>query len=205
MGTSDRLTLTVLTLLASACATAPSALRGATTSPSLIAPDGSQTTLAAVTSSHEATVLVFWSAGCPCVRRYQARVDAIAARYASSRVRVIGLSSNAGEHFTDAQRVAMERGVQIPLYRDEGGAVASLVGARSTPTVAVLDPTGRVRFLGWVDNEREPGDQGREPWLERALDGVLSQRRFVARTPTWGCTITKSLFTPEAKACTVVH
>jgi hypothetical protein len=62
-----------------------------------------------------------------------------------------------------------------------------------------------VRFLGWVDNEREPGADGREPWLERALDGVLSQQRFVARTPTWGCTITKSLFAPEAKACSTVH
>lgn len=172
-----------------------------TTSPTLRAEDGVETTLATLTSAHEATVLVFWSSGCPCVRRYQDRVDALAQRYGSRDVQILAVSSNAGEPFEQALAVARERGVRVPLLRDEGGEVARLVGARSTPTVAVLDRTGATRFVGWVDNEREPGVEGREPWLEQAIDGLLNGAPFAKRSPTWGCTITRSLTASAANHC----
>jgi hypothetical protein len=150
-------------------------------------------------------VLVFWSGTCTCVRRYQERVDALLDAYPSSRVRVIGVSSNAGETYADVLRVAKERQVRIPIFRDEGGALARALGAQSTPTVVVLDVSGAVRYLGWLDNERLAGDPRREPWLDRALAGVLDGRPFQARTPTWGCTITRSLFehASGAPCCTV--
>ncbi len=163
---------------------------------------GAVVTLESLTKNADATVLVFWSAGCPCVRRYQARVDALRER---PGVQVLAVSSNAGESFDEALRVANERGVKAPLYRDDTGAIAAFVNARSTPTVAVLDRTGAVRFTGWLDNEREVGADDREPWLERALEGVLGGSSFAARTPTWGCTITRHLFTPEPQHCSAVH
>ena len=86
--------------------------------------------------------------------------------------------------------------LDLPIYRDPGGRLAEAVGARSTPTVAVLDRRGELRFLGWLDNERLPGDPRREPWLERAVAGVLEGTSFGARTPTYGCVITRSLFDP---------
>lgn len=172
-----------------------------TTSPTLRAESGVETTLATVTAAHQATVLVFWSSGCPCVRRYQERVDALAQRYASSDVQVLAISSNAGESFAQAITIARERGVKVPLLRDEGGEVARLIGARSTPTVAVLDRSGTTRFVGWVDNERAPGVEGREPWLEQALDGLLSGTPFAKRSPTWGCTITRSLTASADNHC----
>ena len=151
-------------------------------------------------------MLVFWSGTCPCVRRYQQRVDALLDAYPAERVRVIGVSSNAGETHADALRVAKERQVRIPIYRDEGGFVARAVGAGSTPTVAVLDRSGAVRYLGWVDNERLPGDAGREPWLDRALQGVLDGKtRFSAKSPVYGCTITRTLFDAAASSCCSAH
>jgi peroxiredoxin len=173
--------------------------------PVLEAMTGERATLSSLAARHEATVLVFWSAGCPCVRRYQARVDAFAERYAGRDVQVLALSSNAGEDFAETLAVAKERGVRVPLFRDEGGQVAALVGARSTPTVAVLDRAGAVRFVGWLDNEREPGADGREAWLELAVDGVLANTRFAKRTPTWGCTITRALSTAEPRHCVATH
>ncbi|MBM4780312.1 MAG: redoxin domain-containing protein [Archangiaceae bacterium] len=190
-----------LLCLVSACAGARQTVR---TVPSLTlrSATGEVVTLESLTQKADATVLVFWSAGCPCVRRYQARVEALRSR---PRVQVLAVSSNAGESFDDVLRVANERGVTVPLYRDDTGAIAALVNARSTPTAAVLDRTGAVRFTGWVDNERDVGADDREPWLERALDGVLGGSSFAARTPTWGCTITRHLFTPEPQHCSAVH
>ena len=164
----------------------------------LQAAGGDVVTLGELRSDRDALVIVFWSASCPCVRRYQERVDALLDAYPADRVRVIAVSSNAGESFDEVLRVAKERGVRVPLYRDEGGSVAEALGARSTPTAVLLDKTGAVRFLGWIDNERLPGESGREPWLERAIQGVLDgTTSFSKRAPVYGCRITKSLFGPR--------
>ncbi len=168
----------------------------------LAAPDGTTSTLDGLLRGHDATVLVFWSASCPCVRRYQDRVDALLDAYPGTRVRVVGVSSNAGEPFQEALRVARERRVRIPLVRDEGGRLAEALGVHTTPTVVVLDSSGSVRYLGWLDNERLPGEAGREAWLDRALRGVLDGKSpFAARSPTFGCTITRTLFHPEQSSC----
>lgn len=188
-----------LALVTLGCAGVSHSTRAA--SPVLRSSSGSESTLAALTSEKAATVLVFWSSGCPCVRRYQARVDALADRWAAHDVQVLAISSNAGEPFEDALAVAKERGVRVPLLRDERGEVARLVGARSTPTVAVIDRSGATRFVGWLDNEREPGVEGREPWLEQAVEGLLSGTTFAKRSPTWGCTITRSLSSLEPTHC----
>lgn len=209
MAISRMLVLLAVTLGGVGCATARATARssaGGSVPLPLAAADGSTSTLDDLRRGHDATVLVFWSGTCPCVRRYQERVDAVLDAYPATRVRVLGVSSNAGEPFADALRVARERQVRIPIFRDEGGRVAAALGVHSTPTVVVLDASGAVRFLGWVDNEKLPGDPGREAWLDRALQGVLEGKgAFAARSPTYGCTITRSLFRAEQSPCCTVH
>ncbi len=183
------------------CIAASAAAAGSIAGLSLQAADGKTLTLEEMRAGRDATVLVFWSGGCPCVRRYQERVDALLDAYPPERVRVAAISSNAGESLADALRVAAERGVRVPIFRDEGGRLAAALGARSTPTVVLLDKAGAVRFLGWIDNERQQGDPKREPWLELAIQGILDQRAFAARTPVYGCTITRSLFGASPGRC----
>ncbi len=195
MGFSRRWALLSCALAAAGCAgrgrDPVAAPAGA--APALTAPDGATVRLGELWAARDAMVLVFWSAGCPCVRRYQERVEALRALFPPERVLVVGISSNAGEEYADVLSVARRRGVTIPIYRDEGGAVASRYGARTTPTVVVVDRAGRVRYRGWIDNERTPGEAGREPWLERALAAVLDGRDdYRERTPTYGCVITRS-------------
>jgi peroxiredoxin len=168
----------------------------------LASADGSTVKLDELWRDHKATVLVFWSGGCPCVRRYQDRTDALLDQYPADQVRVLGVSSNAGESFEDVKRVAKERRVRTPIFRDEGGHVAEAVGARSTPTVVVIDGRGNVRFRGWIDNERLPGVAGREPYLDHAIRGVLEARSdFAERSPIYGCTITRSIFGTSSDSC----
>jgi hypothetical protein len=199
MATSRHL---VALLLASAMAIPASGSAGEDPTLSVLSADGRRVSLDELRAGRDATVLVFWSAGCPCVRRYQGRVDALLDAYPADRVLVVALVSNAGESLADDLKTAVERGVRVPIYRDEGGRVARAVGARSTPTVVVLDRKGEVRFLGWLDNERLPGVDGREPWLEEALAGVLAGRNdFKTKTPTYGCVITRSLSEPQTSPC----
>lgn len=162
---------------------------------------GAAVPLESLWRGQEATVVVFWSQGCPCVRRYQARVDALLDAWPTRRVRVVAVSSNANDSFEEALRVARERGVRVPLFRDEGARLAQALGARSTPTIAVLDGEGRLRFLGWLDNERLPGDADRQAYVERAVNGLLGGSAFAAKSPVFGCTITRSLFTTAPQTC----
>ncbi len=208
MATSKLRFLVVAALLALGCA-APGVdtVRTPAAEPLwLHAADHTRVNLERLWSTHRATVLVFWSSQCPCVRRYQSRVDELAARYPADQVHVVGISSNADESLQDGLLIARERGVRIPILRDEGGHVARTVGARTTPTVVLIDQRGAVRYRGWIDNERLPGDPEREPWLERALAGVLQGHDdFPNRSPVYGCVITPSLLASSSRPCCHNH
>lgn len=201
MGTSRLRVLLAAALSLAACASTPPSTRGGAPL-RLMAADRTTQTLDELRQGGDATVLVFWSDSCPCVRRYQERVDSLLDAWPAGRLRVLGVSSNAGETFEGVLAAAAERKVRIPIFRDEGGAVAQALGADSTPTVVLLDASGAIRFRGWLDNERLPGQPGREPWLERAIKGVLDgSTSFPSRSPTYGCTITRSLF--SAPCCSI--
>ncbi|MGC9986130.1 MAG: redoxin domain-containing protein [Polyangia bacterium] len=185
----------LLASLVAGCAGQESAKRGQVDDVPLLTSEGKQVPLREIWREHLATVLIFWSAKCPCVRRYQERVEALLEQYQGKGVTVLGVSSNADETFAEVQHAASGRGIRLPIVRDEDGSLAQALGVRSTPTVVLLDERGRARFVGWLDNERTPGEPDREPWLELALQGVLENRSgFATRTPVFGCTIARRLF-----------
>ena len=197
MGISRRYVVATV-LMASAvagCASQKVAKRGQADELTLLTGEGNAVPLRELWRGHRATVLIFWSANCPCVRRYQDRVEALLEGYQAKSVAVFGVSSNADETFAEAKRAASARGIRLPIVRDEDGLLAQAFGVRSTPTVVLRDERGQARFVGWLDNERAPGEPDREPWLELALRGVLENRSgFATRTPVYGCPIARRLF-----------
>lgn len=174
-----------------ACASTPRAESLSAPELFVTAPDGSRHPIAELVHAHEATVLVWWASTCPCVRRYEARVKDLAERFSSPSLAFYHVASNAD----DGPEVlaAAARSAPLPILHDHGGRLADFLGVRSTPTVVVLDRSGRVRFEGWLDNERTPGAPGREAWLEDALTAFLVGADTTRRTPTYGCIITRSL------------
>jgi hypothetical protein len=147
--------------------------------------------LDAITASHSATVLIWWSAQCPCVRRYHDRIEALAARWPASEVAVITVSSNAGEDPNAVIREAERRGSTRPMLIDTDGELARMYEARSTPAAVVLDRIGEPVFLGWIDNERLPGARNREAYVEDAVDALLSNGEGPDSSPMYGCAITQ--------------
>jgi hypothetical protein len=76
MATSRRPCLWLSALLAAGCASQAQSLRDVRSeSLTLTSADGEVVPLEELWRGHAATVLVFWSSECPCVRRYQDRVD----------------------------------------------------------------------------------------------------------------------------------
>lgn len=201
MGTSSRTfvaaALACVALLVTACAATgeraqPSARALATVQLQHL--DGEPFRLASTLRSHRLTVLVWWATRCPCVRRYAARVEDLRRRYADRGVALIAVASNADDSAKTLKPHAASLGLGGPVVLDPGGRLAALFGVRTTPTTLVLDRRGRVRFFGWIDNERQPGRSGRVPYAAQAIDALLAgERPSCPRTPVYGCMITRRL------------
>jgi peroxiredoxin len=142
----------------------------------------------------KATVVYFWATQCPCVSRFQSRIESLADRYASQGVSFVAVSSNSDDSEAKIKEVSRERELKLPLFKDHNGALAEQLGARTTPTVVLVDAQGRTLFRGWLDNERFEGEPGRIPFLENAINDVLAEREVAQpSSPIYGCRITKRL------------
>lgn len=153
-------------------------------------PDGNAVHLSHLIGQNPLTLMVFWSGGCPCVRRYRGRIEALAQRYTPLGVRVLAVAANADESAADVAQARSDGASAIPIWRDPQGKLATALDVKSTPTAVVLGQAGQVVYRGWIDNEREPGRPDRQAWLEAALDRALAGDLHLETRPTWGCRIT---------------
>lgn len=199
MASSELFALLAVALLSAGCATSHQGqgLEHAT----LVSTTREAATARELVEASDGTVFVFWSGGCPCVRRYQARIEALADEWRGRGIAFVQVSSNADESLESLQRTVKTRGLKLPVWRDDDGALADALGAKSTPTAVFVARDGSVLYRGWIDNERQPGEDGREAWLASALEGFVAHRPFASRTPTWGCTITRALSRATAPHC----
>ncbi|MBK8481997.1 MAG: redoxin domain-containing protein [Proteobacteria bacterium] len=175
--------------------------------------DGRALDLAQTVRGHDATVLVWWATRCPCVARYQQRIEALGRSFPPERVALLAIASNADDDLATVAREVRRRGMHTSVVLDPRGQLAQAFGARTTPSTIVLNRRGQVVFHGWIDNEREPGVAGRQPHARRAIAATLAGRTPNERTtPVYGCLITKRigetqscLPAPEAETCHAAH
>lgn len=157
---------------------------------SLKAPDGTTHNFTNLYRDHVGTVVFFWQAKCPCVKRYQDRIARLAEQYGKDKVAMFFVSSNTNETFQEAITEFEKRALTLPLFRDEGGVLAKAIGAKGTPTAALFNQAGDLVYLGWIDNERFPGESKRIAYLEDAINDLLAQRSVTfASSPMFGCPI----------------
>lgn len=137
------------------------------------------------------TVIHFWSAYCPFVVRYDARIKEIAADYQDKNVAVIGIDSNGNEPIAEIQAEVNKRNIFYPILIDQFHQVADDFGAITTPHVYILDEQGILVYEGAVDDQ---GYGANNPVTKRyvrdALDALIAGHRdFEATTRTVGCTV----------------
>lgn len=152
---------------------------------------------------HDATVLFWWATKCPCVVRYQSRMEYLKKEYANKNIAIYAVSSNADDGIPRILTTKQQRNFELPIILDHDGKLASLLGVRTTPTSLVLDSDALVRFKGWIDNERLPHEKGRIAYLENALSDVINKNEVkTPKSPIYGCLITKSLLDPQGELFT---
>lgn len=152
--------------------------------------DGKTFSLAEAVRSHKAVVVMFIATKCPYSNAYNDRMRDMAAAYAKQGILFAGINSNKSEPADEVVAHAKQHGLAFPLMKDPDNKVADLYDARHTPEIFVVDPEGKLRYHGRIDENYEDASRVTSPDLKNALDSLLAGRQ-IARTETkaFGCTI----------------
>lgn len=152
------------------------------------ASDGKAYALADTLAASRFTVLVFFAHGCPIMRAHDARVVALAGKYAEQGVRVLLVDSEADATPERAARDAAERRYPFPILVDAAGALAHALEVRFATTAVVLDAAGKVRYRGGIDADKQRLRPESPFYLAEALDAVLAGGApKAAETKALGC------------------
>jgi peroxiredoxin len=153
-------------------------------------------------SEKKAVVVVFLGVECPLAKLYGPRLAELADRYQEQGVAFVGIDSNRQDTLVELAHYARTHGIEFPLLKDPGNAVADQFGARRTPEVFLLDGQRRVRYWGRIDDQygvgyARPSVQRED--LAAALDELLkdAEIREPMKEPV-GCLIGKVMRTSPA-------
>jgi peroxiredoxin len=142
----------------------------------------------------KAVVLFFTMTDCPLANGYIPEMNRMRASYDPQGVAFYAVQVDNTVSDADVKKYAQDYSYAFPMLNDPRQILARLTGAKVTPEVAVLSPTGEVLYLGRVDNKVEdltrPKYAATEPELRNALDAVLAGKApKEARTRAVGCSI----------------
>jgi peroxiredoxin len=152
--------------------------------------DGAAHQLAEIVRRAPFTVVVFFSADCPCQRAHDARLRELFAQYRPRGVEVVAVDAEATSTLASDREEAQARGYPFPILSDPEGAVADALGAVWATYAVVIDGSGRVRYRGGLDSDRTHLTDGAALWLRDALDRVLAGREpEPAETSSLGCAL----------------
>jgi peroxiredoxin len=144
----------------------------------------------------KAILLFFTTTDCPVANSYVPEMNRIRDAYASQGVAIFAVQAEANVEESAVVKYAKEFRYSFPLLLDPKQTLVKLVNATITPQVAVLSPSGKVLYLGRIDNRVE--DFGKTRFqathadLREALDAVLSGRPVPnPTTKSIGCAINR--------------
>jgi hypothetical protein len=120
------------------------------------------------------TVFVFYSEDCPCMRAHEPRLEQVRAQYAPRGVGLVLVNSEAGADPRQDALEAKRRGYSFPLLTDRGARLAKALNAEYATHSIVVDQSGRIRYSGGIDSDKNYMRPSATPYLRRALDDLLA-------------------------------
>jgi peroxiredoxin len=147
------------------------------------------------------TIVLEWiNFGCPFVMKHynSGNMQALQKKYANDVVWLAVNSTNKGhQDWSDAAPLTAQLkqlGAAPARYLvDEPGAMGQAYGAKVTPHMYIIDPSGKVVYNGAIDDKRStnPADvKGAKNYVVAALDEMKAGKPVsMASTAPYGCTI----------------
>jgi peroxiredoxin len=146
-------------------------------------------------------VLEWYQPDCPFVRKHygSGNMQKLQKEYTAKGVVWLSIDSSAPgqEGNYDAAKLnafaARDGAARTALMIDSDGKVGHLYGAKTTPDMYVIDPSGRLIYQGAIDNKRstDVADVNTATnYVEAALDAALSGKSVAtAATAPYGCSV----------------
>ncbi len=179
----------------------PAAVRVGEPAPIFSAPDIAGKTIRLADYAGKTIVLEWTNDGCPFVgKQYDSgNMQALQQRYTATGVVWLTIASSApGEqgYVTPAEAkadLARWRAAPTDFLLDPDGTVGRLYDARATPNMVVIDRSGRVVYMGAIDDKpstRLADVKTAHNYVAAALDSLAAaQRVAVASTRAYGCSV----------------
>ena len=147
------------------------------------------------------TVVLEWhNFGCPFVQKHyrSGNMQALQKKYGNDVVWLAVNSTNkSASDYTEPAKLTMQLkdfGAAPANYlMDEPGAMGKAYGAKTTPHMYIIDPTGKVVYNGAIDDKRSTNPEDvktAKNYVAAALDEMKSGKAVsVASTAPYGCTV----------------
>ena len=147
------------------------------------------------------TVVLEWhNFGCPFVQKHyrSGNMQALQKKYASDVVWLAVNSTNkSASDWTDPpvlQKQLKDFGAQPAGYLvDEPGVMGKAYGAKTTPHMYIIDPSGKLVYNGAIDDKRSTNPEDvktSKNYVAAALDELKAGKPVsVASTSPYGCTV----------------
>jgi hypothetical protein len=120
------------------------------------------------------TVLVFFSADCPCFSLHERRLSSLIRAYEPRGVQFLLVDSEIDASVARDAAIARERDLLVPVVIDSGAALADALVAEYATYSVVLDRGGAVRYRGGIDSDKTHLRADATPYLRQALDDLLT-------------------------------
>jgi peroxiredoxin len=138
-------------------------------------------------------VLEWFNPQCPYVHKFydSGRMNEIAKQYAGKDVAWVLINTTKGNTPESNKEIAQKWSIDRPLLSDDGGKVARMYGAKSTPDMFVIDKEGKLVYSGAIDDKPDTDPQtleGAHNYVTAALDELAAGKAITTpETKSYGC------------------
>jgi hypothetical protein len=177
-----------------ACASCATHAAAATLVPSvpLAGQQGAPLDARALAADAAFTVFVFFSPDCHCLAQHEPRLRELDATFRPLGVRFFMVDSEVNASVERDTQEALRRGYPVPILVDRGARLAGALGAEYATYSVVADRSGRVRYRGGIDSDKNHLRADAVPYLGNALRDLLDGREpRIADAKTLGCALQK--------------
>jgi peroxiredoxin len=146
-------------------------------------------------------VLEWTNPGCPFVQKHynSQNMQGLQKEYTAQNVVWLSVNSTARGSYDYLEPAALSAkykqwdGAPTAMLMDEAGNVGKAYGARTTPHMYVIDPTGKLVYAGGIDDKRSsnPADvKSAKNFVRAALDESMAGKPVTTSSaPPYGCSV----------------
>ncbi|HLK59517.1 MAG TPA: redoxin domain-containing protein [Chthonomonadaceae bacterium] len=128
-------------------------------------------------------VLFFMSEQCSVTWRYEKRMGQLMEQYGKKNVAFLGVRCSANDTPQSLCKFAESKNFVMPLLNDEAGKMTAYFGVHNTPSFALIDKKGVLRYFGSFDDAPDEPDV-KAHYLPDAITAVMGDKLVAVKKTT---------------------